>query len=100
MSKTFDTSCPVSRFISLEELKDPHNVDIWCTINGKPQQKDNTSDLIFNIPQLISYCSQFMTLEPNDLILTGTGPNCGILKPGDTIECGLGDILSMKFDVA
>ncbi|XP_022908519.1 oxaloacetate tautomerase FAHD1, mitochondrial [Onthophagus taurus] len=99
ISKSFDTSCPVSRFVDLEELKDPHNVELWCKINGKLQQTDNTSDLVFNIPQLISYCSKYMTLEPGDLILTGTGPNCGIIKPGDTISCGMGEVVCMEFDV-
>lgn len=97
LGKGFDTSTPVSRFIKLQEIKDPHNVDLWLKLNGEYKQKGNTKDLIFKVDDLISYTSQFMTLEPNDIILTGT-PNGSLpIKGGDVIECGMGDLIKMTF---
>ncbi|CAB3371619.1 Hypothetical predicted protein [Cloeon dipterum] len=99
LSKGFDTACPVSRFVTPEELPDPDNVDLWCKINGKMCQKGNTSDMLFAVPTIISYVSKMMTLEPGDLILTGSPPGMVNIKAGDVIEAGLGEILSMKFPV-
>lgn len=99
MGKGFDTSCPVSRFIQLSEIKDPHNVELHCHINQKLVQQGNTSDLIFQIPILIEHASKYMTLEPNDLILTGTPDGATPLKSGDVVECGLGDLVKIKFNV-
>lgn len=72
---------------------------LWCSVNGKVRQDGNTNDLIFSIPQLISYVSQFFTLEPNDLIITGSPPGMGPVHSNDIIECGIRDIVSMKFNV-
>lgn len=99
MGKGFDTGCPVSRFISKTEIPDPHNVELWCSVNGQERQRGNTSDLIFNIPALISFVSQYMTLEPNDLILTGSAPGMGPVHAGDVIEGGIKDIVTIKFEV-
>nr|CAD7430211.1 unnamed protein product [Timema monikensis] len=68
--KGFDTACPVSRFVSVEELKDPSDVNIWLKVNGRKIQDANTSDLAFTIPELIASISRYITLEPGDLILT------------------------------
>ncbi|KAI4460075.1 acylpyruvase [Holotrichia oblita] len=99
IGKGFDTSCPVSRFITLEEIKDPHNIELWCKVNGKLRQRGNTNDLIFDIPQLISYITKYMTLEPNDLLLTGTPPGNLPVDKGDLIEAGIGDIINLRFEV-
>ncbi|XP_017780150.1 PREDICTED: acylpyruvase FAHD1, mitochondrial [Nicrophorus vespilloides] len=99
IGKGFDTACPVSRFIEKSEITDPHKVQLWCTVNGQPKQKGNTDDLIFDVPQLISFVSRYMTLEPNDLILTGSPPGMGPVHPGDTIEGGIEGLLSVKFAV-
>ncbi|XP_037922071.1 acylpyruvase FAHD1, mitochondrial isoform X2 [Hermetia illucens] len=99
MGKGFDTSTPVSRFIRLREIKDPHNLRLWLKVNNETRQDGNTSDLIFNVPELIEYTSKYMTLEPNDLILTGTPVGANPVSAGDVIECGLGDVVSMKFNV-
>nr|CAD7194106.1 unnamed protein product [Timema douglasi] len=69
--KGFDTACPVSRFVSVEELKDPSDVNIWLKVNGRKIQDANTSDLAFTIPELIASITRYITLEPGDLILTG-----------------------------
>lgn len=99
IGKGFDTACPVSRFVTKKEIPDPSNMQLWCTVNGKIIQEGNTKDLIFSVPQLISFISQYMTLEPNDLILTGTPPGAGPIVPGDVIEGGIKDIVTMKFPV-
>lgn len=98
LGKGFDTSTPVSRFISLNDIKDPHNVDLWLKVNGEYKQKGNTADLIFKVDDLISYASKYMTLEPNDIILTGT-PNGSLpVQNGDVIECGFGNMIKMTFN--
>jgi len=88
--------------VSAEEAGDPHNLQISCYVNGERRQHSNTSDLIFKVDELISYISRCMTLEPGDVILTGTPEGVVLgyppekqtwLKPGDevTVEIeGLG----------
>lgn len=68
-------------------------------MNGATKQDGNTKDMIFNIPALIAYISQYFTLEPGDVILTGTPSGVGPTVPGDTIQCGLADIVTMQFTV-
>ncbi|KAL1506596.1 hypothetical protein ABEB36_005927 [Hypothenemus hampei] len=99
LGKAFDTSCPVSKFIPKTKVSDPHNVELWLNINGKEQQRGNTRDLVFKIPYLISYLSRYFTLEPGDLIITGTPARVGAVKKGDIIEAGLEGIISFRFEV-
>jgi len=92
--KTFDTAGPIGpAFVTADEVSDPHSLDISLRLNGKIMQQGNTADLIFDIPAIISYVSQIMTLEPGDLIATGTPSGVGyardpqlFLKPGDLIQ--------------
>lgn len=100
MGKGFDTSCPVSRFIPKNEIKDPHNLQLWCKVNGELRQNGNTNDLIFSVPVLIAYISQYITLEKNDLIITGSPPGMGPVHPGDTIEGGIENLVSIKYCVS
>ena len=83
-------------FVTKDEVKDPHNLHLWLDLNGKRMQDSSTADLIFNIPHLISYISQFMTMLPGDIISTGTPEGVGLgqkppiyLKPGDHIALGI-----------
>jgi 5-carboxymethyl-2-hydroxymuconate isomerase/acylpyruvate hydrolase len=95
--KGCDTFAPLGPWlVTKDEIKDPHNLRLWLSLNGKMMQDGNTDDLIFNIPQLISYTSQFMTLLPGDVISTGTPAGVGLgftpniyLKPGDVAELGI-----------
>jgi 2-keto-4-pentenoate hydratase/2-oxohepta-3-ene-1,7-dioic acid hydratase in catechol pathway len=95
--KSCDTFAPIGPFIATkDEIKDPHKLDLWLTLNGETMQKSNTSDFVFNIPEQISYISQFMTLLPGDIISTGTPFGVGLglkpqkyLKPGDVVELGI-----------
>lgn len=103
MGKGFDTSNPVSRFIALNEINDLHNLDLYLNVNGERRQTGNTKDLIYNSFELISYLSKYMTLEPNDLIMTGTPKGASQVYTGDVIEAGLSEagreIVKMTFNV-
>ncbi|CAH0559641.1 unnamed protein product [Brassicogethes aeneus] len=100
LGKSFDTACPVSKFIPKSKVRDPHNIELWCSVNSKERQRGNTDDLVFKVPFLISYISQYMTLQPNDLIITGSPPNMGPVHPGDVIEGGIKDVVDFRFCVA
>ena len=95
--KSCDTFAPLGPFLATkDEIPNPHNLDLWLKLNGEIKQQSNTSDFVFNIPQVISYVSQFMSLLPGDIISTGTpfGVGMGLnpqryLKPGDVVELGI-----------
>ena len=95
--KSCDTFAPLGPFLATtEEIEDPHNLNMWLKLNGKTMQDSNTSDLIFRIPKLVSYISEFMTLLPGDVISTGTPFGVGLgldpqmfLKGGDVMELGI-----------
>ncbi|KAJ9583793.1 hypothetical protein L9F63_021883 [Diploptera punctata] len=97
--KGFDTACPVSRFVSCEEIEDPNKVEIWCKINGVMKQNESTSDMVFPVESLVSYISRYITLEPGDLILTGSPAGVGPIVSGDTVEAGLNQLVTVKFPV-
>lgn len=103
MGKGFDTANPVSRLIALDEIKDAHNLDLYLNVNGERRQTGNTKDLIYNSFELISYLSKYMTLEPCDLIMTGTPKGASQVFAGDVIEAGLSEagqeIVKMTFNV-
>lgn len=99
LAKGFDTSCPVSDFIEKSKLSSPDNTSLWLKVNGDVKQKGNTSDMIFSLPYLISYISKYFKLEEGDVILTGTPEGVGPVVKGDSIEAGLGDLMTIKFKV-
>lgn len=103
--KSCDTFAPIGPFIvTPDEIKDVHNLRLWLTLNGKTMQDGNTSNLIFNVPYMVSYISQFMTLLPGDVITTGTPAGVGLgqkpepfyLKEGDVVELGIEGLGSSK----
>jgi 2-keto-4-pentenoate hydratase/2-oxohepta-3-ene-1,7-dioic acid hydratase in catechol pathway len=82
--------------VTPDEIPDPHRLRLWLTVNGRKMQDGNTSNFLFNIPFLIAYTSQFMTLLPGDVISTGTPAGVGLgmnpnvyLQPGDVVELGI-----------
>lgn len=95
--KGCDTFAPLGPWlVTKDEIADPHALRLWLKVNDQLMQDGNTDDLIFNIPQLVSYLSQFMTLLPGDIISTGTPAGVGLgfnppvyLKPGDVMELGI-----------
>ena len=103
--KSADTFAPIGPFIATQdEIVDVHNLRLWLTVNGKTLQDGNTSNLIFNVPFMVSYISQFMTLLPGDVITTGTPAGVGLgqkpepwyLKPGDVVELGIDGLGTSK----
>jgi 2-keto-4-pentenoate hydratase/2-oxohepta-3-ene-1,7-dioic acid hydratase in catechol pathway len=81
MGKTFDTFAPIGPWIvTAEEIPDPHALNISLTINGETLQSSNTRELIFRIPDLVAYLSSVFTLEPGDVVLTGTPSGVGFSK--------------------
>ena len=89
-SKSLDTFCPIGPFlIPADEVPDPHALEISLTINGKEHQRASTSEMIFKIPEVISYISKFMTLFPGDIISTGTPQGVSPIKDGDVIEVAI-----------
>jgi len=102
--KGCDSFAPLGPWmVTKDEIPNPHSLRLWLSLNGKMMQDGNTDDLIFNIPQLISYSSQFMTLLPGDVISTGTPAGVGLgfspniyLKPGDVVELGIDGLGSSK----
>lgn len=83
-AKGFDTFCPVGPWIETEA--DPTDLRIMCRLNGQIRQMASTRDMVFSIPQLVAYITGIMTLEPGDLILTGTPAGVGGLAAGDTVQ--------------
>jgi 2,4-didehydro-3-deoxy-L-rhamnonate hydrolase len=102
--KSADTFAPLGPFLALRQtVKDPHKLRLWLSVNGKMMQDSNTDDLIFKIPYLVSYISQFMTLLPGDVISTGTPAGVGLgfkppvyLKEGDVVELGIDGLGTQK----
>lgn len=92
-SKSFDTFCPMGPYLVLKgSIRDPHNLNIELRVNGVPRQKDNTRNLIFKIPEIVSYITLHMTLEPGDIIATGTPSGIAPIYPGDTVEIEIENI--------
>ena len=99
MAKMFDTSLPVSAFIPTSSIPDPHDVKLWCKVNGEMRQDGNTKDMIFNVPTLISFISQYFTLEEGDMVLTGTPSGVGKVEEGDTITGAIPGVIEISFQV-
>ncbi len=95
--KGCDTFGPIGPWlVTADEVADPQNLDLWLDLNGQRTQSGNTRTMIFGVAHIISYLSQFVTLEPGDLITTGTPPGVGMgmkppvfLKPGDRMDLGI-----------
>ena len=102
--KGCDTFAPIGPWlVTKDEITDPHNLRLWLKLNDTMMQDSNTDDLIFNIPFLVSYISQFMTLLPGDIVSTGTPAGVGLgfkppifLKEGDVIELGIDGLGTSK----
>ncbi|MFT6369668.1 MAG: 2,4-diketo-3-deoxy-L-fuconate hydrolase [Maribacter sp.] len=102
--KGCDTFAPLGPFIATkDEVKNPNALNLWLKLNGETVQNSNTSDFIFNIQEVVSYISQYMTLLPGDIISTGTPFGVGLgfnppkyLRPGDVVELGIEGLGSSK----
>jgi len=102
--KGCDTFAPLGPWlVTPDEVPDPTNLRLWLTVNGQPRQDGTTANLIFGLPFLISYVSQFMTLLPGDVLSTGTPAGVGMgrqppqyLRPGDVVELGIDHLGSAR----
>jgi len=89
IAKGFDTFLPVSEIIPKSAIPDPHNVELYLTVNNEHRQADNTELMLFTIPRILSDISKVMTLEKGDIVLTGTPKGVGPVVPGDVMRAGL-----------
>jgi len=98
MGKSFDTHCPFGpAIVTSDEISDPHNLSITTEVNGEKRQDSNTKHLIFDCYTLVEHLSTAFTLEPGDLILTGTPGGVGVvegkfLKAGDVIKIAISEL--------
>ncbi|XP_075818203.1 oxaloacetate tautomerase Fahd2a, mitochondrial isoform X1 [Microtus pennsylvanicus] len=100
LGKTFDTFCPLGpALVTRDSITDPHNLKICCRVNGEVVQSSSTNQMVFKTEELIAWVSQFVTLYPGDIILTGTPPGVGVfrkppvfLKKGDEVQCEIEEI--------
>jgi 2,4-didehydro-3-deoxy-L-rhamnonate hydrolase len=96
--KSLDTFCPVGpRLVPREEIADPQQLGIRCILNGETMQDSSTSQMIFSVAQIIAYVSQVITLEPGDLIATGTPAGVGVFKDPKVLLKD-GDEVSIEID--
>jgi 2-keto-4-pentenoate hydratase/2-oxohepta-3-ene-1,7-dioic acid hydratase in catechol pathway len=108
VGKSFDTHGPIGPWlVTADEIPDPHTLGVRCLVNGELRQSSNTEQLIFNIWQQIAYLSQAFTLEPGDLLATGTPEGVGVamvpphfLKSGDVVRCEIDGIGAIENRVA
>ena len=98
IGKSFDTHCPFGpAIVTPDEISDPHNLDLITEVNGEQRQSSNTKNLIFNCFDLVEHLSTAFTLEPGDLVLTGTPGGVGViegkfLKKGDVIKISISEL--------
>jgi 2-keto-4-pentenoate hydratase/2-oxohepta-3-ene-1,7-dioic acid hydratase in catechol pathway len=98
-AKGFDSFCPLGPWIETDLAalgKDPADLEITCTVDGEPRQAGRTSQLLFDVPTLISYASQVMTLLPGDVVLTGTPSGVGPIRPGQRVTCSIEALGSLE----
>jgi 2-keto-4-pentenoate hydratase/2-oxohepta-3-ene-1,7-dioic acid hydratase in catechol pathway len=97
-SKGFDTFCPLGPWIETEF--DPADAMISCRVNGELRQMASTRDMIFHVDQIIAFASSIMTLEPGDVIMTGTPAGINPLKSGDIVEVTIDGLGTLRNTVA
>ncbi len=98
LSKNLDTFCPLGPCVVLAEaVPDPQDIAMELYVNNELRQSDNTASMVFDIPALITYISRYMTLEPGDIIATGTPAGIAPINPGDLVKCrlaGIGELIN------
>lgn len=89
ISKGFDTFLPLSKVIPKSAIPDPHNIELYLKVNDQLRQNDSTELMLFRIPRILSDISKVMTLQPGDIVLTGTPKGVGPVVPGETMYAGI-----------
>ncbi len=98
LSKGYDTFAPLGPCLVPAQSLNPQSLSIWLKVNGQIRQNGNTRDMVFGVARLISYLSGVMTLEPHDIIATGTPEGVGPLLDGDLVEAGIDGIGVLRFE--
>jgi 5-carboxymethyl-2-hydroxymuconate isomerase len=99
IAKGFDTSCPLSAFVAASQVKDPQNLQIRLAVNGTVRQDGNTSLMIHRVLEIVSHMSGIFTLEPGDVILTGTPAGVGPIVSGDRVVAEISGVGSLEVGV-
>jgi len=99
VSKAFDDSAPVSPFVAPERVSDPHDLVLRLKVNGALRQRSSTGMMIFRIPEIIAYLSTVFTLDPGDLVFTGTPEGVGPVARGDLLEAELEGVTSLSVHI-
>ncbi len=100
MRKSIDTYTVMGPWLTTaDEIGDPHNLQLTLTVNGEPRQSNNTANLLIKVRELISWASNWYTLQPGDLFMTGTPDGVGPVVPGDTIDARIDKLGSMQVKV-
>jgi 2-keto-4-pentenoate hydratase/2-oxohepta-3-ene-1,7-dioic acid hydratase in catechol pathway len=86
--------------VTADEVPDPAALSLWLQVNGEPRQQASVSQLIYDVPRLIEFASAFYTLEPGDVIMTGTPEGVGPVRPGDTLDAGIAGLGTLHMRVA
>jgi 5-carboxymethyl-2-hydroxymuconate isomerase len=100
IAKAFDTSCPLSDFVPAESVADPQDLNLKLSVNGELRQDGNSSDMMRSVAQIIVEMSKYFTLEPGDILLTGTPAGVSALQNGDTVEASIEGVGTLKVFVA
>lgn len=100
LAKGFDTSCPLSGFVAVEEVPDPQALRLRLEINGEMRQNGTTGLMIHPVRKIVSHVSRIFSLEPGDVILTGTPSGVGPVRAGDILRAELEGFMTLKVTVA
>ena len=99
IAKGFDTSCPLSDFVSASKVSDPHDLALRLWVNGEQRQNGTTAAMIHRVPQIVAHISSIFTLEPGDVILTGTPSGVGQVRNGDVMEAEIAGVGRLRIFV-
>jgi 5-carboxymethyl-2-hydroxymuconate isomerase len=99
IAKGFDTSAPISDAVDRAQIPNPHNLTLSLTVNGERKQQANTGMMMYKTDFLVSYLSSLFTLEPGDLIYTGTPEGVGSVRAGDTLKASLDAVGTLQVGV-
>jgi acylpyruvate hydrolase len=97
--KCFDTFTPLSGVLPADAVPDPHALELYLSVNGTTRQRGSTGDMLHRVPELVQFISSFMTLEPGDVILTGTPAGVGPVEAGDVIVAGITGLVEERWRV-
>ena len=99
--KSIDTYAVLGPWlVTADEITDPDQLDLWLSVNGQMRQQSNTRHMVYDVARLIEYASSFYTLQPGDVIMTGTPQGVGPVVPGDRIKAGVAQVGEFEIGVA